>query len=175
MLVPTIFAKHVFSCSDYGISLNNVQQLPNGQYNWSYIVCHNKDYFAISHFILETCICKDKTLSECIKDSGSEGIAYTLAYGPDGSGTGITGLKFDSMAEFSDACKKFWFVVDKNYIQNTSGNIGLKASTGFCNYTTTTPTHNEVPSASEFPSIAVPLLVAGGAVATVYTLRKRVS
>lgn len=174
MLVPAIFAPGPppFNCGDYNVSLQSVTQLPSGKYNWSYTVCHSKDYYGISHWVLETCICSEYNgeVGRCIYSYGSNlaGWSRDLDYGADPT-TGITGLKFDELPAFR-GCKTFWFVVNNDYDPiSTIG--GIKAATGKCNYTVTGPAHTPV-SAPEFPSIAVPLIVTAGAATFVYALRK---
>jgi len=174
MLVPAIFAPPpVFSCGNYNATLQSVTPV-NGDYNWTYLVCQSAPP-AISHWVLETCICTESsdpsTCRGVILDYGSSVPDWNrhIEYGTDPT-TGITGLKFDELPEFR-GCETFWFVVGTNY--NPISTIGgIKAgSTGKCNYTVTGPAH-QPPSAPEFPSIAVPFIVAAGAATFVYTLRR---
>jgi hypothetical protein len=74
--------------------------------------------------MVETCICKDRNLADCIYSfgDGSNQRDMNLNYTFDPT-TGITGLKFYNLNDFS-GCKKFWFVTNENYDQvNANGGI----------------------------------------------------
>lgn len=167
MLVPVVFAvpgQGAPNCGvtdNYSVTLQSVVPLGNGNYNWTYQVCQLTGK-TVSHWVLQTCNCTnfygDRSTS-CMTDPS----------------TNLYGLKFD--VSFN-GCRTFWFVADKDY-NNASINAGVKAGDGVCNYTVTGPgcTSCEGPTcggipAPEFPSIAVPLIVAAGAATFVYALRK---
>lgn len=160
-LTPTVFA---CVCPDYTVSFNNVTMIPtNGKYNWSYTVCRT-DGNAINYVMIQTCICTNKSISDCISSFGSNaGSGVRLSYTND-STTGITGLKFYNLSSFS-GCKKFWFVTNDNYNQiNTTAGLTVNIDERQilkCNYTVKGPQHIPIP-APEFPSIAVPLVISVG-------------
>ncbi len=167
-LTPMVFA---CVCTDYSVSFNNVTKVPinGGKYNWSYTVCRT-DGNAINYIMIQTCICTNKTLNDCIYSFGSNsGRGVQLNYTTDPT-TGITGLKFYNLPSFS-GCKKFWFVTNEDYNQiNTTAGIKVLDYNLKCNYTVKGPQHIPIP-APEFPSIAVPLIISLGA-ASFIAMRK---
>ena len=164
-------------CTNYEISLKEVTPV-NDDYKWTYEVCQS-DTPAISHWVLESCICGDyinaaDPVQACmdagiISDYGSSQGTVTLEYGTDPH-TQITGFKFEGFDQNFE-CATFWIITRISASEDKD--VGLKAGQLVCiNYGKIDGPAHET-SAPEFSSLAIAVAILLTTPAFAYLIVKR--
>lgn len=161
-------------CSNYNITFVSKEPV-NGDWNWTYKICQ-KSTPAISHWVLESCICSAYgSLAACndsgvISGYGSSLGTVTLEYGTD-PGTGIRGFKFEEFSE-NFQCATFWIVtrISDWELQD----VGLKAGGLNCtDYDQVKGPAHETTTVPEFSSLAVALMILLTTPAFAYLIAKK--